>query len=77
LRFIKATVKPLLGVPLSPLCRTRSKSGSRLGVLGETRKQLKQFGWINEITCPSEKILSVAEFLNWRVQTRPASNEVR
>jgi hypothetical protein len=43
-------------------------TGSRLGVLGETRKQLKQFGWINEITCPSEKILSVAEFLNWRVQ---------
>jgi hypothetical protein len=70
LRFIKATVKPVLGVPF-PLCRTRSKSGSRLGVLGETRKQLKQFAWINEITCPSEKILSVAEFLNWRVLQRP------
>ena len=31
-------------------------------------KQLKQFGWIHEIACPSENTLYVAEILNWRVQ---------
>ena len=33
-----------------------------------TGKQLKQFGWIHEIACPSENVLFVAELLNWRVQ---------
>ena len=42
--------------------------GTMLGVLGETGKQLKQFGWIHEIACPSENVLYVAELLNWRVQ---------
>ena len=42
--------------------------GKVLGVLGETGKQLKQFGWIHEIACPSENELYVAELLNWRVQ---------
>lgn len=42
--------------------------GKVLGVLGESGKQLKQFGWIHEIACPSENELFVAELLNWRVQ---------
>jgi hypothetical protein len=42
--------------------------GKVLGVLGESGKQLKQFGWIHEIACPSENLLYVAELLNWRVQ---------
>ena len=42
--------------------------GKVLGVLGESGKQLKQFGWIHEIACPSETELYVAELLNWRVQ---------
>ena len=42
--------------------------GKVLGVLGETGRQLKQFGWIHEIACPSENELYVAELLNWRVQ---------
>jgi hypothetical protein len=42
--------------------------GEVLGVLGESGKQLKQFGWIHEIACPSENELYVAELLNWRVQ---------
>jgi hypothetical protein len=42
--------------------------GKVLGVLGESGKQLKQFGWIHEIACPSQSELYVAELLNWRVQ---------
>jgi hypothetical protein len=42
--------------------------GKLLGVLGESGKQLKQFGWIHEMACPSENELYVAEILNWRVQ---------
>jgi NHL repeat len=42
--------------------------GKVLGMLGETGKQLKQFGWIHEIACPSENLLFVSELLNWRVQ---------
>ncbi|HEX3105730.1 MAG TPA: 6-bladed beta-propeller, partial [Terriglobales bacterium] len=42
--------------------------GKVLGVLGESGKQLKQFGWIHQIACPSENELYVAELLNWRVQ---------
>ncbi|HKV06128.1 MAG TPA: peptidyl-alpha-hydroxyglycine alpha-amidating lyase family protein [Candidatus Acidoferrales bacterium] len=45
-----------------------SLDGKVLGVLGETGKQLKQFGWIHELACPSENELYVAELLNWRVQ---------
>src|SRR3982075_2782805 len=45
-----------------------SLDGNVLGVLGETGKQLKQFGWIHEIACPAENVLFVAELLNWRVQ---------
>jgi hypothetical protein len=42
--------------------------GKILGVLGESGKQLKQFGWVHEMACPSENELYVAEVLNWRVQ---------
>jgi len=42
--------------------------GKLLGMLGQSGKQLKQFGWIHEIACPSENELYVAELLNWRVQ---------
>ena len=45
-----------------------SLEGKVLGWLGESGKQLKQFGWIHEIACPSEKQIWVAELLNWRVQ---------
>ncbi len=45
-----------------------SLDGKVLGVLGESGKQLKQFGWIHQIACPSENVLFVAELLNWRVQ---------
>jgi DNA-binding beta-propeller fold protein YncE len=45
-----------------------SLDGKVLGVLGESGKQLKQFGWIHEIACPSENEIYVAELLNWRVQ---------
>ena len=45
-----------------------SLSGKVLGVFGESGKQLKQFGWIHEIACPSENELYVSELLNWRVQ---------
>jgi hypothetical protein len=42
--------------------------GKLLGVLGESGKSPKQFGWIHQMACPSENVLFVAELLNWRVQ---------
>ena len=45
-----------------------SLDGKVLGYLGESGKQLKQFGWIHEMACPSENEIYVAELLNWRVQ---------
>lgn len=42
--------------------------GKVLGVLGSTGRQLKEFGWIHEIACPSENTIFVAELLNWRLQ---------
>lgn len=45
-----------------------SLDGKVLGMLGESGKQLKQFGWIHEIACPSENEIYVGELLNWRVQ---------
>jgi DNA-binding beta-propeller fold protein YncE len=45
-----------------------SLDGKVLGVLGESGKQLKQFGWIHELACPSENVIFAAELLNWRVQ---------
>ena len=45
-----------------------SLDGRVIGMLGRSGKQLKQFGWIHEIACPSENELYVAEILNWRIQ---------
>jgi DNA-binding beta-propeller fold protein YncE len=45
-----------------------SLDGKLLGYFGESGKQLKQFGWIHEIACPTENEIYVAELLNWRVQ---------
>lgn len=45
-----------------------SLEGKVLGLLGQSGKQLKQFGWIHAMACPSENVLYVAELLNWRVQ---------
>jgi len=45
-----------------------SLDGTVLGMLGTSGRQLKEFGWIHEIACPSENVLYVAELLNWRVQ---------
>lgn len=43
-------------------------NGDILGAFGKPGKQLKEFGWVHEIACPSENTLFVAELLNWRVQ---------
>ena len=42
--------------------------GRVLGYFGSSGKQLKQFGWIHEIACPTETELYVGELLNWRLQ---------
>ena len=42
--------------------------GKVVGVFGSMGHQLKQFGWIHEIACPSENEIYTAEILNWRVQ---------
>ena len=45
-----------------------SLDGKILGMFGKSGKQLKEFGWIHEMECPSENEVYVAEILNWRVQ---------
>jgi hypothetical protein len=45
-----------------------SLEGKVLGWLGKSGKQLKQFGWVHQLACPSETELYAAEVLNWRVQ---------
>lgn len=42
--------------------------GKVLGWIGGAGKQIKQFGWIHQMACPSENELYVGEILNWRVQ---------
>jgi DNA-binding beta-propeller fold protein YncE len=42
--------------------------GQVLGWLGGAGKNLKQFGWIHELACPSETEVYAAEILNWRLQ---------
>lgn len=42
--------------------------GQVLGYIGKTGRQMKEFGWIHEIACPSENTILVGEILNWRVQ---------
>ncbi len=39
-----------------------------VGVFGSMGHQLKQFGWVHEMACPSENEIYTAEILNWRVQ---------
>ena len=56
--------------------RMHSRAGSTssrwtarsLACSAKSGKQLKQFGWMHEMACPSENELYVAEVLNWRVQ---------
>jgi sugar lactone lactonase YvrE len=45
-----------------------SLDGKVLGMLGRSGKQLKQFGWIHELACPSENVIWAGELLNWRAQ---------
>jgi len=45
-----------------------SLDGKVLGMFGQSGKQLKQFGWIHAMACPSENVIYAAELLNWRVQ---------
>ena len=45
-----------------------SLDGKLLGMLGQSGKQLKQFGWIHALACPSQNVLWVGELLNWRAQ---------
>jgi DNA-binding beta-propeller fold protein YncE len=45
-----------------------SLDGKVLGWMGKSGHQPKQFGWIHEISCPSENEIYVAELLNWRLQ---------
>jgi hypothetical protein len=42
--------------------------GKVLGTFGTSGRQLKEFGWIHELACPSENEVYAAEVLNWRVQ---------
>ena len=39
-----------------------------VGVFGSMGHQLKQFGWVHEMACPSENEIYTAEIFNWRVQ---------
>jgi NHL repeat len=57
-----------------------SLDGKVLGWMGRSGKQLKQFGWVHQIACPSENEIYVAEILNWRVQKllmQPAQRAAR
>jgi DNA-binding beta-propeller fold protein YncE len=42
--------------------------GNILGYFGSRGKRPDQFGWVHQISCPSETVLYVGELLNWRVQ---------
>lgn len=42
--------------------------GNVLGYFGSKGKRADQFGWVHEISCPSENELYVGEILNWRVE---------
>src|SRR5207302_7280404 len=54
-----------------------SLDGKVLGWMGKSGKQLKQFGWIHEIACPSENEVYVSEILTWRVQKLLIKNDQR
>jgi hypothetical protein len=61
-------VSPAIMAATCARAASLSLDGKLLGVLGQSGKQLKQFGWIHAMACPSENLLYVAELLNWRVQ---------
>ena len=42
--------------------------GQVVSMFGKAGRQLKQFGWLHGMACPSENELYVADLLNWRVQ---------
>jgi DNA-binding beta-propeller fold protein YncE len=42
--------------------------GNVLGYFGSKGKGADQFGWVHEISCPSENTLYVGELLNWRAE---------
>lgn len=43
-------------------------NGNILGWFGKRGKLPGEFGWVHEMSCPSENEIFVAEVLNWRVQ---------
>ena len=45
-----------------------SLDGKVMGYIGQSGRQMKQFGWIHELACPAENTVFAAEILNWRVQ---------
>jgi hypothetical protein len=45
-----------------------SLDGKLLGMLGKAGKEMRAFGWIHALACPSENTLIAAEIINWRVQ---------
>ncbi|MGH9384113.1 MAG: peptidyl-alpha-hydroxyglycine alpha-amidating lyase family protein [Vicinamibacterales bacterium] len=45
-----------------------SLDGQVLGVIGGAGRQLKQFGGVHQVACPSENEVYVAETANWRAQ---------
>ena len=54
-----------------------SLDGKVLGKLGGTGRQLKQFGWIHEIACPSENEIYVGRIAELaHAEAHPASHEV-
>lgn len=42
--------------------------GKVVGWMGRTGRQLKEFGTVHQMACPSETELYVAELYNWRIQ---------
>jgi hypothetical protein len=45
-----------------------SLDGRVLGWFGSAGHQLRQFGWVHELACPTENEVYAAELLNWRIQ---------
>lgn len=49
--------------------------GNILGYFGTRGKRPGQFGWVHQISCPSETVLYVGELLNWRLQKLTLHNQ--
>jgi DNA-binding beta-propeller fold protein YncE len=43
-------------------------NGNVLGYFGTKGKRAGQFGWVHQMSCPSQDVIYVGELLNWRVQ---------